>query len=51
MLVVGALVVLLHVIVIGGLVLWFGLDSPTTMAKFKERFKAQFLSRNKHTDQ
>jgi membrane protein implicated in regulation of membrane protease activity len=50
MLVVGALLVVLHLIVIGALVIWFGLDTPTTAAKFRERFKAQFLSRHKDTD-
>jgi len=43
MLIVGVLVVILHVIVIGTIILWFGLDSPTSMKEFRVRLKAQFL--------
>jgi hypothetical protein len=50
MLVVGVLVVVLHLIVIGLLILWFGLNTPTTLEQFKERFKTQFLHRRKNTD-
>lgn len=39
MLVVGIAVVMLHVIVIGSLVVWFGLGSPKSWATFRVQFK------------
>jgi membrane protein implicated in regulation of membrane protease activity len=43
MLIVGILVVVLHVIVIGTIILWFGLGNPTSMEQFRVRLKDQFL--------
>lgn len=43
MLIVGIVIVILHVIVIGTILLWFGLGSPTSAKEFRVRFKAQFL--------
>lgn len=41
--IVGALIVLSHLMVMGALILWFGLRKPTTMQQFRKRFKQQFL--------
>ncbi|MFT4113037.1 hypothetical protein [Silvibacterium sp.] len=41
--IVGALIVLSHLMVMGALILWFGLRKPTTMEQFRTRFKQQFL--------
>jgi hypothetical protein len=49
MVIVGILVVLLHVIVIGTIILWFGLGSPTSMEQFRTRFKTQFLGGGKRS--
>jgi hypothetical protein len=46
---IGLILVLSHMMVIGALILWFGLGKPLTAEKFWMRFKAQFLSMNNHT--
>jgi hypothetical protein len=47
--IIGLILVLSHMVVIGMLILWFGLGKPLTAGKFWMRFKAQFLSINSHT--
>ncbi|GGG96831.1 hypothetical protein [Silvibacterium dinghuense] len=41
--IVGALIVLSHLMVMGMLILWFGLRKPTSMEQFRTRFRQQFL--------
>lgn len=41
--VIALLIVLSHVVVIGAILLWFGLGKPKTAAKFRREFKKQFL--------
>lgn len=43
MVVVGIIIVIAHVIVLGCLILWFGLGMPTSKEKLVAQFKAQFL--------
>ena len=43
--VIGLVIVLSHFVVIGSLLLWFGLGMPTTWAKFRVEFKKQFFGR------
>ena len=40
---IGAVIILSHFIVIGLLVLWFGLRKPLTVAEFWSRFKSEIL--------
>lgn len=41
--VIGLLIVLSHGLVIGSLILWFGLGKPTTWPKFCAQFKKHFF--------
>jgi hypothetical protein len=41
--IVGIVIVISHVILIGTIILWFGLGNPTSAKQFRVRFKAQFL--------
>jgi hypothetical protein len=41
--IVGIVIVISHVILIGTIILWFGLGNPTSMEQFRVRFIAQFL--------
>jgi hypothetical protein len=41
--IVGIVIVISHMIVIGTIILWFGLGYPTSVKQFWIRFKAQFL--------
>ena len=41
--VIGLLIVLSHFVVIGAIVLWFGLGKPKTAQKFRSEFKKQFF--------
>jgi hypothetical protein len=40
----GLLLVASHVVTIGLIVLWFGLNKPSSAAEFWRRFKREFLS-------
>lgn len=47
--IVGLVIVLTHFIVIGSIVLWFGLGKPTSWGKFTTEFKRQFFGVGSHT--
>ncbi|MBT9330899.1 hypothetical protein [Paracidobacterium acidisoli] len=44
--IIGLIIVVSHLMVMGALILWFGLGKPTTAAKFRQRFRAQFFGRS-----
>lgn len=43
MAIIGVVILISHVIVIGAIILWFGLGNPTSVEQFKARFKAEIL--------
>jgi formate-dependent nitrite reductase membrane component NrfD len=45
----GAIIVAIHFIVIGLLIVWFGLRKPVTFAEFWLRFRRAFFSLGPHT--
>lgn len=47
--VVGLIIVVLHLMAMGLLILWFGLGKPTSAAKFRTRFKHEFLGVGRQT--
>lgn len=48
--IIGIVIVASHLVVIGTIVLWFGLRKPSTVAEFRRRFMREFFSISpKHT--
>ena len=46
---IGIVILASHFVVIGALVLWFGLRKPLSFAEFRRRFRREFFSLSPHS--